>query len=311
MTQNNALVDKLLTNVSNKYVPQDYISERILPTFTVMEDSGKIGGYNNDHIRIGSYLHSGDGEYAKVKVNNRNVKTYVLEKHALSTIISEEDFRNVPQPFDARSDAVDHVTSLLWTEKEVGLSLTLSNASLYSASNKVTLSGNSKYNDLVNSKPLEDSIVARKAIRAKTGTNPNICIMNEDTFDYLSINPSILGSLGYKDNRPGGLQKGELANALKVDEILIGTAMYNNAVEGQPDNIVQIWGKSVIYAVSPKTAAKRQIALGYRVQGQNPRRVSRVSVSDPIGAEKVLIDDKFDQLIVNIDAAYLISNAID
>jgi hypothetical protein len=310
MTQNKALVDKLLTNVSNQYVPQDYIAERILPTFTVMEDSGKIGAYGNDHIRAGSYLHSGDGEYAKVKVDNRNLKTYSLEKHALSTIISEEDFRNVPAPYDARLDAVNHVTTLLWTEKEVSLKTVITNAALYSASNKVTLSGTAQYSDRTNSDPLGDSITARKAIRAKVGTNPNIVIMSENVFDELRVNPSILGSLGYKDSRPGGLEMGELARSLQVDEVIIGKAMYNNAVEGQADNLVPIWGNEVIYAVSPKSAAKRQISLGYRVQGQAPRRVSKVSVQDPVGAEKVLIDDKYEQLIVNIDAAYLIIDAI-
>ena len=98
MTQNRAIVDKLLTNVSNKYVPQDYISERILPTFNVVQTTGKIAGYNNDHIRVGSYLHSGNGKYAEVKIDNRNQQGYVLEKHALSTIVNEEDKANVEAP---------------------------------------------------------------------------------------------------------------------------------------------------------------------------------------------------------------------
>lgn len=310
MTQNRAIVDKLLTNVSNKYVPQNYISERILPTLNVIQTSGKIAGYNNDHIRIGSYVHSGDGEYARIKVDNRKQSNYVLEKHALSSIISEEDFANVEQPYDARVDTTDHLNSLLWTEKEVALSTTLGDDTLYSASNKVTLSGTDQYNDLTNSSPLEDAIVARQAIIAKQGMKPNICIMSQEVFDYLSINPSILGSLGYKDSRPGGLEMGELARSFKVEEILIGEAMYNNAVEGQADNLVPIWGKNVIFAISPKSAAKRQKSLGYRIQKTSPRRVTRISVDDPVGAEKILIDDWYQQTIVDIDAAYLIKNAI-
>lgn len=310
MTQNRAIIDKLLTNVSNKYVPQNYISERILPTINVIQTSGKLAGYNNDHLRVGSYLHSGSGKYAEVKIDNRNQQGYSLEKHALSTIVSEEDFANVEQPYEAESDATEHVTSLLWTEKELGLSTTLGDDSIYSASNKVTLSGTDQYNDLSGSTPLEDSIVARQAIAAATGTRPNIAITSREVFEYMRINPSILGSLGYKDNRPGGLEMAELARALGVDEIVIGEAMYNNAVEGQADNFAPIWGKNVIYAVAPKTAAKNQISLGYRIQKTNPRRVFKNALDNPPGSKEILIDDWYQQLIANIDAAYLIKDAI-
>jgi len=142
----------------------------------------------------------------------------------------------------------------------------LGDDTLYSASNKVTLSGTDQYSDLSNSAPLEDAIVARQAIAAKTGMRPNIAVMSREVFEFLAINPSILGSLGYKDNRPGGLEMGELARAYKVDEVVIGEAFFNNAVEGQADNLVAIWGKNIIFAVAPKTAAKNQTSLGYRVQ---------------------------------------------
>lgn len=310
MTQNKAIVDKLLTNVSNKYAPIEYISEKILPSINVVQTSGKLAGYGNDHLRANDFIHSGTGKYVEVKIDNRNTQTYSLDKHGLSTIVTEEDFANVEQPFDAERDATEHLTSLQWTAKELGLATTLGDDTLYSASNKVTLSGTDQYNDLAQSTPLEDAIVAREAIRTKTGAKPNIAIMPGQVFDFLSIHPSILGSLGYKDNRPGGLEMAELARALGVKEVLIGDAMYNNAVEGQSDNLVPIWAKNVIYAVAPKSAARNQISVGYRIQKTTPRRVFKNDVKNPPNAKEILVDDWYQQLIANIDAAYLIKNAI-
>lgn len=316
MTQNKAIVNKLLTNVSNQYVPEGYISELILPTISVVQTSGKLAQYGNDHLRAGEYLHSGSGKYTEVKIDNRLTKDYSLTKRGLSTIVSPEDYANVELPYDAEKDAAEHLTSLLWTEKELGLATTLTDDTKYATGNKATLSGTSQYNDLNNSTPLEDAINARKAISAEVGTSPNVAIMNQEVFEYLSIHPRILGSLGYKDNRPGMLEAGELARALKVDRILIGKANYNSAKEGQADVMSRIWGKHLIYAVAPKTASKRQISLGYRIQKNSPRRVFKYEVKDPPGATKVLVDDWYQQMISGINgsgeiiAAYLYKNAI-
>jgi len=308
MTQNRAIVDKLLTNVSNKYVPTGYLSERILPEINVIQTSGKLAGYGNDHIRIGSYLHSGAGEYARVTVDNRQDQGYVLEKHALSTVVTEEDFSNVEQPFDARVDATDHVTSLLWTEKEVALAATLGNTSILT--NNVTLSGTSQYSDEDSSNPLADFAIAHDSIADTVGQKPNLAVMSLAVSRQLKKHPQILDRLGFKHNMIGFMNDQQLASVLGVDEVLVSEGIFNSAVEGQPDSIGPIWGKNIIFMVAPKKAAKRQISLGYRIQKNKPRRVSRLDMGDPVGAEKILIDDNYQQLISNVDAGYLIKDAI-
>lgn len=308
MTQNRAIVDKLLTNVSNKYVPLGYLSERILPLITVRQTTGLLGGYGNDHIRIETFLHSGDGPYPRVKVRNRNTQTFTLQKHALSAVIPEEEFDNVEQPFDARKDTADYIMSLLWTEKEKGLADTLGDTSVITQ-NK-TLSGTSQYNDVDNSDPLEDFAEAQTAIEDAVGQKANLAVMSASVGRQLRKHPQILDRLGYKHNRVGMITDQELAQVLDVDEVLIGRVLNNTAKEGQTDVIAPVWGKNIILAVSPKSAAKNQISLGYRIQKGTPRRVNRFNLDDPTGAEQINIDDWYDQLISNAKAAFLIKDAI-
>jgi len=310
MTQNRAIVDKLLTNVSNQYVPVDYLSEKILPLITVKQTSGKLAGYGNDHIRIGKdlYLHSGDGKYPRVKVRNRNITEWVIAKHALSAVIPEEEFDNVEQPFDARKDTTSHVTSLLWGEKEFDLADIMSDTSVITSN--VTLSGTSQYTDVDNSDPLGDFRNARTTIRGLVGQKPNIAVMNGQVQDALMIHPQILDRLGYKHNRVGMVTNQELTKVLDVDEVLVSDLLGNTAKDGQADVIAPIWGNHITFAVAPKSAAKNQISLGYRLQKNQPRRVSRFSLDDPTGAEQINIDDNYDQLISNAKAAFLIKDAI-
>ena len=52
MAQESAIVDKLLSGVSNGYMPEGFIAEQILTPLTVAETTGKIGKYGNSHLRI-------------------------------------------------------------------------------------------------------------------------------------------------------------------------------------------------------------------------------------------------------------------
>jgi hypothetical protein len=310
MTVNRPIVEKLLTNVSNMYVPDNYLSERILPVIKVKENAGKIAGYGNDHIRADSFFHTGKGEYVSVDIDNRNNQSYFLEKHALKTIITEEDYRNVEDPYEAEVDAVNYITSLLWTEKEIGLASTLSNTSIITQN--VTLSGTSQFNDETNSTPLANFATATGTIADAVGQQPNLAVMSHPVYRQLRKHPTILARLGFSQNKIGFVSDKELAMVLGVEELLIGTGLKNTAKQGQADSVVPVWGKDIIFMVAPKTPAKRQIALGYRLQvsTSEPRRVTKELLKDPVGATKILIDDTYQQLITNAKAAYLIKNAV-
>ena len=134
--------------------------------------------------------------------------------------------------------------------------------------------------------------------------------MSASVARQLRKHPDILDRLGFKHNRVGMITDQELATVLDVEEVLIGRALNNTAKEGQADVIAPIWGKNITFSVSPKSAAKNQISLGYRIQKGSPRRVSRFDLDDPTGAEQVNIDDWYDQLISNANAAFLIKDAI-
>lgn len=307
-TQNRAQVDKFLTQVSNKYMPIGYLSERILPQINVVQDSGLLAGYGNEHIRIGTFIHSGSGKYPRVSTQNRNNQGYVLEKHALSDIITEEDFANVEQPYDAELDKTDDLTSLLWTEKEIGLADTLGNTSVIT--NNVTLSGTSQYSDEDNSNPLADFANAHDTIADLVGMPPNLAVMSSKVSRQLKKHPELLDRLGFKHNKIGLISDEELAIVLQVEEVLIGETLKNTAKEGQTDIILAIWGKNITFMVSPKSAAKRQISVGYRIQRGQSRRVSKNVPGNPPGAKEIMVDDNYQQLIANANAAFLIKDAI-
>jgi hypothetical protein len=307
-TQNRAIVDKLLTNVSRKYIPEGYISEMVLPVNQVKQTSGKVGYYGKEYLRIESSLVGGTTPYPRVTSTVRSHDSYLIEKHGLSDLITEEDFDNVEQPFDARRDTTEDLTHKLWLEKEKALADSLGSTSV--VTQNTTLSGTSQYNDYTNSDPIGDFNTAMNTVLAASGVLPNLAVMNWQVARVLRYHPDLTQLVRNTRNTANGLTNEELAVALGVERVLIGIVSYNTAKEGQTDSLSLIWGKNITFLVSPKRPGKKQVTFGYRMQRKNPRRVSKNIPGNPPGAEEIMVDDSYQWLIVDTTAAYLIKDAI-
>lgn len=309
MTQIKAIVDKLLTNVSNQLVPEGYISELLLPELPVVQTTGLIGKYSNDHLRIIDTTVGGKGMYPMVDTVVRSSSSYKLVDHALKELLGEDDFDNVEKPFDAEQDSVVALTTHLWLEKEKGLADAMAGGTITQG---VTLAGGDQWSAYSTSNPLEDLRDGRKGVRGGCGMKANVAFMDEDVADTLRFHPQLLDNLGFKDNRPGGLQDSELAKALKVDKVLVAEVVYNSSLQPAADSLAPVWGKHFWYAHIPQTAARRQQSLGYRVQkaGQKPRQVFKSYPDEPVNSTKIIVKDKYQQVITNANCAYRITNAI-
>jgi hypothetical protein len=310
MAQLNAIVDKLLTNVSSQYVPEGFISEMVFPVVQSVQKTGKLAKYGTDHLRVENTLIGGRGKYARAETVSRSSSTYSIEGHGLEGIVTEDDYANVEKPYDAEADEALGLTSTIMVGKEKGLADALADTTVLTQN--TTLSGQSQYSDYLNSDPVDDFNTARAAVKAGCGVPADTAIMSWEVFQILKFHPGILDALGFKDNRPGGLKGSELASVMEVKRILIGEASYESAKKGQTSSLAAIWGKHIIFAKLPQTAAKRQVSLGYlfKLAGRKQRRVTKWSVNNPPNSKAILVDDHYDMRITNANAGYLIKNAI-
>lgn len=308
-TQMKAMVDKLLTGVSSAKPSHLMLCEQILAEVKSKQYSGKLGKYGNSHLRIVNSVIGGKGKYRRVEPIVTSTQSYNIEGHGLEGFVSEMDYANKEDPYDAEKDEVMGVTSLLHIEKEYLLASTLHNTALLTQNQ--TLSGASQFSDYNNSSPLDIFATARSTVRSGCGMRPDTVIMDEDVAEKLAFHPELLDYLGYKQSRPGGLSYEELAKALMVKRILVGQAQYNSAKEGQSDSMVNVWGKNIVFAVCPQKAETYQTSLGYmvRLESGSPREVTKQPSFNPPGTQ-ILVVDKYDMLISNAGAGYLIKDAI-
>jgi hypothetical protein len=310
-TQGRAMIDKLLTNVSQKLVVGSCVADLLLPELNVKQQSGKLGKYGKDHLRIVNTVMGGKGKARRVETVTRLSDSYYIEGHGLEDVVTPEDYRNVEQPFDAESDATEGLMSVLQVEKEFGLASALTDTAVMTQN--TTLVGQSQFSDFLNSDPVDVVNTAKLAIRAAVGAVSDlVMVMDWAVANKLQFHPAILQALGFAQNRAGQLSYDELAKVFGVKRILVPDAVYLSSKEGQTDVVAPIWGKHIVLAQCPEKAAKMQMSLGYRVQyaGQGSRKVYKYPINNPPESNAILVKDDYDQLIVEVGAGYLIKNAI-
>lgn len=309
--QTRAIVDKLLTNVSIMVKPEGYISEEILPMISVKQKSGLFGEYGLDHLRQVEDLAGGRGEARRVDAIKRlKNKNYLVETHALEDVVTQDDYDNVEDPFEAEADTTTGLTSLILTNKERKISSVLNDTAIMTQN--LPLSGTDKFSDYANSKPLDVFKDSQNAILDGCGQMPNAAAMSQKVFNTLKYHPDILGRLGFAMNRAGSLSEQEVAKAMGVDQLFIGNVPYNQAKEGQTDALAQIWPDSILFYVRPAAAAKRQVSLGYyvRMTSRKARLVYKYLLNNPVDSYGIIVQDDYSFEVTNAKAGYLITGVL-
>lgn len=309
-TQSGAIVDKLLTQASQAYIPKGYISEKVLPRLTHAQFSGKLAKYGKSHLRIEHDRMMGKGKARRVTPIERSQTTFEIEDHGLEGLITERDFRNVERPYDARRDETLGLTTMVWLNKEKALADALTDTATI-GSNK-TLSGTSQLSDFSNSDPIGEFKTARETVHDNVGEAPNTVITSWDVVNTIAYHPGILDALGFTQNRAGQLSEQELAKALGVERLLVGDVSHNSANEGQSASLSSVWGKHMVFACIPERAMPYQNSLGYYVtlSGKSPRQVFRYEPKNPPNSEAIIVQDQYDFLLSDTTCAYLIKDAV-
>jgi len=310
MAQITAIVDKLLTNVSSAFIPDGYVSEILLPRITSTQNTGKLGKYGTNHLRIEATIMGGRGKARRIESITRTTDTYEIQKHGLEGLVTEDDRVNVEKPFEAERDETIGLNTLLWLKKEKGLADALTDTSVITQN--VTLSGASQYNDYSNSDPLGDFKTARQTVYDATGKVPDTAVMDWNTFNCLAYHPGILQALGFTDNRAGQLSEAELGKAMGVKRLLVAMAQFDSAVEGQSESRSNVWGKNIVFTVTPPQPRVYQTSLGYYMVRKDikPRQVTKFAINNPPRSTGIIVEDAYDMFLSNTKGGFLIKATV-
>lgn len=299
------IIDPVLTNMSVGFTNPALIAEMLFPRINVKSRTGFYYVFDKTKFRTEDDLRSGINRANRVDYGMTKTAYGPLLEHSLEEGIEYEVRDTYPSPHDARADATENVSDKLALGHEKAVASILGDTSILTQN--TTLSGNDQWSDYGNSDPFDDIETGFVEIQSNGMVTANTASMGFEVWSKLKNHPDLLGRLSTASVRT---LTTELFGALVgVEKVLIGKAMENTAVEGQSDILAFVWGKNFVLSyITPRPGIKK-VTFGYTLQVAGARVVDRWD--EPWNkAEFVRATDYYEAKLVNLEAAYLIKNAI-
>lgn len=303
LTPRDVVVDPVLSNVSVAYKNEMYLCEKIMPIVTVAKQSGKYYKFDKSALRRNSTARAA-GSASNETGYGLTTDSFSCGDHALKEKIPFEIIDQADAALNPEMDAAESITEQLLVDKEVALATVM--AATGTITQNTTLSGTSQWSDYTNSDPFTNIRTGINTVQAAIGIRPNTLIFGQETWNKLVDHPDIVERIKY--SMAGAVTAELVARLFDVQQVLIGSAVYNTAAEGQTDSLSYVWGKNAWACYIAPTPKLKQVTFGFTMSYQT-REAEKWDDADA-KARYVRIHDNYVQKIVAAEACYLIKNAV-
>jgi len=169
-----------------------------------------------------------------------------------------------------------------------------------------------KWNDLINSTPIQDIRTGKQTIQKSTGQLFTHGVMGQEVVDELAEHPALVEK--YKYTSASILDDAEIARALRIPTLLVGSAIGASSVEGATFAGGYLWGDHVLLAHVAPRPGRRVPSAGYTFTWPvfDPGlEVSIRKVVDEMKMRTVLQGfNSFDHAITGTDLGYFFSDTL-
>lgn len=225
-------VDPLLTTIGAGYRNTGYIADRILPIVTTAEVSARYPVWGKEAFRV-----TKDNANPKSAVNEvefeYSTSAYTCEGHALSHFVPNAQTFTSP-PFNELQDATDLVMDKLLLNREKAVADYVTSASYVPNSDSPSTKWDAATTAII------AYIEARKdAIEARCGVRPNRLVIGQDVLTKVKVSSELIDRVKYTQR--GMLTTQLFAELLDLDEVIVSTALYDSANEGQTFVGARVW----------------------------------------------------------------------
>ena len=240
------VVDPILSQYARGYRQRGLIGRALCPFAPVAMYGGKIIEFGKESFRLYSSKRSPGSTTKRIQLGYDG-KPYSIQPSALEAPVPREHMRDATQVpgIDLGSRASSTVLRALHLEHEYSCAQIARNAANYDVNHKVALVGTDRWTSAT-SKPVEDIMTGREAIRASIGVYPNTLEISATTLSALKQHPDLVGRTANNVLRTVTIDT--LKAVFEVANIVIGEAVVADAQDAFGD----IWGNDTVLAYVPE-----------------------------------------------------------
>jgi hypothetical protein len=246
-----------LTNLSLQYRNSGYVADRLFPVLPVVKDSDLFYVYGKEAFRAEASRRA-PRTAAPVISWGVSTDTYSADEHALSDRIDDAERRNADAPLNLDIDSVNILTDKLLLGMEQRVATLMTNVGVWANS-----SPSNGWDEAAGTpvKDVQDAVASIIMMRA------NSMVLSQSVYDALLQSADMLARIQYAER---GVITLDLMKALfGVQNILVASAVYDTAAEGQTASMSYVWGDTVWIGYVSPTPGLRQASAGYVFRSKN------------------------------------------
>jgi len=304
-------LDKQVTSILKIYKNDDFIADKILPSFVVTAEAGRIPSMGNSHLRLYDNRRAlWDESSHRMDFTYSNSDAYQIEYYDVDVYMPDRLQKQIEAPFNVRRDAGIVGMQNLMLEREALLAAAFTSTSVLTK--YVTLTGTDQYAD-PSSTPLLDMETGRTSVYSLTGKEVNAIMIGRKVFNTLKDHPDFANKVRSSGERlsASGL-KSMIADYLEipVENIFIGKSIKITSAEGQTETKSIVWGNDIVLFRKAVDSAIYEPSVGYsfKLAGDNIRSSTRRHATDK--GDLQCTEFAYDDVINDVNAAYLIKDAV-
>ncbi|WP_420994110.1 hypothetical protein ACKI2N_001960 [Cupriavidus sp. 30B13] len=298
---------QLIAAIVIAYANGEMIADQVMPRVPVSQAEFKyLVQTVADHFTVPDTRVGRKAKPNQVE-SSGTMQTGAVFDYGLDEIVPVEDVKNAPEGVDPLALAAEFVMKLVTLDREVRVANTVFGAANHT--NKLTLAGAAQWSDYTSSDPITAILTALDAPIMR----PNVAIFGRTVWTKLILHPKVIDYVNGKGGTSGGVTRQQLAGAIEVDEILVGSAFVNTARKGQAMSLQRCWGKHAAFIYREKPAeTTRSTTWGFTAQ--QGERISDADFGKQYGGLEgsymVRAGERVNELVTAPDLSYFFQNAI-
>lgn len=302
-------VDATLSNLSVKFMNEDFIGTRLLPIATVAKQSDKYGVFSDrDYLAYPTSAVGPRGQVQELSTNIDLTNAYFCPEHALQEYVDLSNIANADAPLDLLANAAYKTNDgIEWNrEKEIAAVVT---ATASYGSNYLTIGAGDEWDSAGGGAPIKNIQDAVGNCLGGPGPTRLVGFCGWNVYKVLARHPEVRDL--YKYTGSGLASPQLLAGTFGMDELLVGKAWQDTANPGQTLALDRIWGE--VFGVLRVSTAPRPnmyaFGMTFNWQGKSTEVYFDRSKGRK-GGYTVKVGDAWTPKVVAARAGYLLTNCL-
>lgn len=299
------VADPVLTALAQGYHNNDLVGETLMPIVEIDKETGKVPTFGREAFKVRETKRQLRAQSNRMEPEDIGSIDVNLDEHDLEYPIDYREDHEAAFPIRKYALSVVQDSIALVRETQVA-ALALDDAN-YEASNKVVLSGTSKFTDST-SDPFGVFDDAIAAVKRSIGRKPNSCVIPSDVWKVLKTHPALIEKIKYVQR---GILTPELfAELVGLKQVKIGEAV--TTTDGT--TLTDIWSKHICLSYSALQSNGNKGTIYEPSFGYTIRRKGSLEVDTYVEAggkiELVRCTDIIKPHLLGKAAGYLIKDCV-